>query len=87
MPEEIKEDKKPVTALTDDKGQKSAMRIMCAWSLGIAGLLAFLDVGLAYVKCVGPDCTGSGVDNGIIYAFLTGAFGGKTGQKVAEKWR
>lgn len=65
-----------VTALTDDEGQPSSMRRMCAWALTIAGGLALADAfGL----------TAKDFDSQLILYFLMAAFGGKAGQKFAEK--
>jgi len=70
----------PVTALTNDKWQPSSVRRMCAWSLAIAALLAILEALGFTDKDFDSHLT-------LFLYFLMAAFGGKAGQKFAEKWR
>lgn len=59
--------------LKDNKGQQSSMRLMCASAFIVASVLAFLNA------------FGYATDSSTITAFLMCGFGGKVGQKFAEK--
>ena len=63
--------------MTDDKGNPLSMRLMSMLALGIAGLLAFIEV-------LGWGSSDGGKTELVLY-FLVAAFAPKAVQKFAEK--